>query len=143
MNNLNDILKINLDEISLLDIDEEILIKLKSCDYIMQSNFYFWLINKINSLENTKNLIELSHCHFLMSYFLYVIFTPICYEKLAFYHANKANEISPSLKYKEWLLMFAMLPNGFIKPFDTIKLAEDVLKLNPSSQIANVIISMF
>ena len=143
MNNLNDILGINLDKISLLDIDEEILIKLKSCDYIMQSNFYFWLINKINSLENTKNLIELSHCHFLMSYFLYVIFTPICYEKLAFYHANKANEINPSLKYKEWLLMFAMLPNGFIKPFDTIKLAEDVLKLNPSSQIANAIISMF
>ena len=143
MNNLNDILKINLDETSLLDIDEEILIKLKSCDYIMQSNFYFWLINKINSLENTENLIELSHSHFLMSYFLYVIFTPICYEKLAFYHANKANEINPSLKYKEWLLMFAMLPNGFIKPFDTIKLAEDVLNLNPSSQIANVIISMF
>lgn len=143
MNNLNDILKINLDETSLLDIDEEILIKLKSCDYIMQSNFYFWLINKINSLENTENLIELSHSHFLMSYFLYVIFTPMCYEKLAFYHANKANEINPSLKYKEWLLMFAMLPNGFIKPFDTIKLAEDVLKLNPSSQIANAIISMF
>ena len=143
MNNLNDILGINLDKISLLDIDEEILIKLKSCDYIMQSNFYFWLINKINSLENTENLIELSHSHFLMSYFLYVIFTPMCYEKLAFYHANKANEINPSLKYKEWLLMFAMLPNGFIKPFDTIKLAEDVLKLNPSSQIANAIISMF
>ena len=143
MNNLNDILKINLDETSLLDIDEEILIKLKSCDYIMQSNFYFWLINKINSLENTENLIELSHSHFLISYFLYVIFTPMCYEKLAFYHANKANEINPSLKYKEWLLMFAMLPNGFIKPFDTIKLAEDVLKLNPSSQIANAIISMF
>lgn len=143
MNNLNDILGINLNEISLLDIDEEILIKLKSCDYHTQSNFYFWLINEINKLEATKNFTELSHCHFLMSYFLYVIFTPMCYEELAFNHANKANIIMPSLKYKEWLLMFAILPNVFIKPYDTIKLAEDVLEVNPSSEIANAIISMF
>ncbi|MGG7099164.1 hypothetical protein [Clostridium sardiniense] len=143
MNNLNDILGINLNEVSLLDIDEEMLIKLKTCDYHTQSNFYFWLINEINKLEDTKNLTELSHCHFLMSYFLYVIFTPMCYEELAFNHANKANIISPSLKYKEWLLMFAILPNGFIKPYDTIKLAEDVLEVNPSSEIANAIISMF
>ncbi|MBY0755441.1 hypothetical protein K5V21_08225 [Clostridium sardiniense] len=143
MNNLNDILGINLNEISLLDIDEEILIKLKACDYHTQSNFYFWLINEINKLENTKDFTELSHCHFLMSYFLYVIFTPMCYEELAFNHANKANTLNPSVKYKEWLLMFAILPNGFIKPYDTIKLAEDVLEVNPSSEIANAIISMF
>ncbi|GAA0069523.1 hypothetical protein UT300003_10460 [Clostridium sardiniense] len=143
MNNLNDILGINLNEISPLDIDEEILIKLKACDYHTQSNFYFWLINEINKLENTKDFTELSHCHFLMSYFLYVIFTPMCYEELAFNHANKANTFTPSLKYKEWLLMFAILPNEFIKPYDTIKLAEDVLEVNPSSEIANAIISMF
>lgn len=143
MNNLNDILGINLNEISLLDIDEEILIKLKVCDYHTQSNFYFWLINEINKLEDTKDFTELSHCHFLMSYFLYVIFTPVCYEELAFNHANKASIIAPSLKYKEWLLMFAILPNGFIKPYDTINLAEDVLEVNPSSEIANAIISMF
>ncbi|MDU3351996.1 MAG: hypothetical protein E7E72_18055, partial [Clostridium sp.] len=61
MNNLNEALKLNLDKVSIFEIDEEKLIELKSYDYYMQTNFYFWLINRINYFEDEKLYDELAY----------------------------------------------------------------------------------
>ncbi|MEG1480908.1 hypothetical protein [Clostridium sp.] len=142
MTNLNDILGINLEETPLLHIDEEILIKLKSCNYNTQSDFYFFLVDKINNLDVT-NAVLLAHCHFLMSYFLYVIFTPLKHESIAFFHGKRANSLNPSLKYKEWLLFFSLNSNNLFKRYDLLKLCEEVLELNPSSEIATTIMTLY
>lgn len=143
MNNLKDILGIDLNMVSILDIDEEILIKLKNSDSYTQSNFYFWLINKINELEKENDNFSLAHAHFLMSYYLYIIFTPLYYEEISFNHGMKAENLSPSLKYKEWLLMFAMTEKNFLNSYDALKYAEDILEVNPNSEIAKFVSSMF
>jgi hypothetical protein len=143
MNNLNEALKLNLDKISIFEIDEEKLIELKSYDYYMQTNFYFWLINKINYFEDEKLYDELAYAHYLMSYFVFIILTPLSYEDLAFNHINKALKYKNNLKYKEWLLIFSTLPNNFIKTYDAIKIDEEVIEKDPSSTLANTILQMF
>ena len=143
MNNLNEALKLNLNDISIYEIDEEKLIDLKSYDYYMQTNFYFWLIDKINFFENEKRYDELAYSHYLMSYFIFIILTPLSYENLAFNHINKALRYKNELKYKEWFLIFSTLPNNFIKTYDAIKIAEEVIDENPNSTLANTILQMF
>ena len=143
MNDLNEILDLNLNKISIYEINEEKLIALKSCDYYIKNNFYFWLINKINSLE-IKNLHkELAYAHYLMSYYIFIVLTPLSYEELAFYHIEKALKYDDNIDYKEWTLIFATLPTPFLKAYDAIKIAEEVLEKNPSSNLANTILQIF
>lgn len=142
MVNLNDILGINLNEIPLIDINEELLIKLKEGNFNVQNDFYFFLINKINELENGDSKL-LAHLHFLMSYFLYIIFTPLNHESLAFFHAKKANSLINSIKYKEWLLFFSLNSNNLFNTYDLLNLCEEVLDINPTSEIANMIKSLY
>lgn len=143
MNDLNEIFKLNLDEVSIYEINEEHLIELKNHDYYMKNNFYFWLINKLYSLEDSNNCDELAYTHYLMSYYIFVVLTPLNYESLAFTHIKKCLNYSNNIKYKEWLLIFSTLQNSFLKPYEAIKKSEEVLKENPDSSIANTILQLF
>lgn len=143
MEDLNEILKLNLDEVSIYEINEEHLIEFKNHDYYIKNNFYFWLINKIYSLEESNNCDELAYAHYLMSYYIFVVLTPLNYESLAFNHIKKCLSFSNNIKYKEWLLIFSTLPNSFLKPYEAIKKAEEVIKENPDSSIANTILQLF
>lgn len=143
MNNLNSVLDLQLDSINLFAITEEKLLLFKSENYYTQSNMYFYLINKSYILENENKLDDLAYCHYLISYFVFIILTPLCYEELAYTHSLKATKLSTDCKYKEWLLIFGTLPNNFMKVYDILKLAEEVLALNPESTIANTIIDMY
>jgi len=42
MNDLNEILDLDLNKISIYEINEEKLVALKNCDYYLRNNFYFW-----------------------------------------------------------------------------------------------------
>ncbi|MGL5087366.1 MAG: hypothetical protein ACRC68_16895, partial [Clostridium sp.] len=90
-----------------------------------------------------NKLHELAYCHYLISYFIFIILTPLCYEELAFTHSLKSTNLSTDCKYKEWLLIFGTLPNNFMRVYDILKLAEEVLVSNPESTIANTIIDMY
>lgn len=143
MNDLNEILDLDLNKISIYEINEEKLVSLKNCDYYIKNNFYFWLINKINTLE-TKNLYkELAYCHYLMSYYIFIVLTPLSYEELAFYHIQKALKYDDNIDYKEWILIFSTLPTPFLKPYDAIKISEEVLEKDPNSNLANTILQIF
>lgn len=143
MNNLKDILGIDLNTISILDIDEEILIKLKNHDYYTQSNFYFYLINKLNELEETDDLISLAHVNFLISYYVYIIFNPLFFEEISFKHGVKAIKLNPCLKYKEWILLFATTEKNLLKPYYALTYSEEILSENPNNELAKFITSMF
>lgn len=143
MNNLNTILDLQLNSVNLFSIDEEKLIALKAEDYYTQSNLYFYLINKSYELEKEHKTDELAYCHYLISYYVFIILTPLCYEELSFTHSLKSTKLSNDVKYKEWLLVFATLPNNFMKVYDILKLAEAVLEISPQSKIANTIIQMY
>lgn len=143
MNNLNTVLDLQLNSVSLFSIDEEKLLALKTEDYYTQSNLYFYLINKSYELQKENKTDELAYCHYLISYYVFIILTPLCYEELAFTHSMKATKLSCDVKYKEWLLIFATLPNNFMKVYDILKLAEEVLETTPESNIANTIIQMY
>lgn len=143
MNNLNTVLDLQLNSINLFSIDEEKLIALKAEDYYTQSTLYFYLINKSYELEKENKIDELAYCHYLISYYIFIILTPLCYEELAFNHSLEATKLNDNIKYKEWLLIFATLPTQFMKVYDILKLAEDVLEVTPDSNIANTIIQMY
>ena len=143
MNDLNEILGLNLNLAEIFDINEEKLILLKDEDYFIKNNFYFWLLNKLMILENKKDNKTLAYGYYLMSYYLFVILTPICYEDLSFNYINKAMNLEDNLTYKEWYLIFATLPKNYIKVYDAIKLAEEVLKDNPESNLSKAILEMF
>ena len=143
MNNLNTVLNLDLNSVSLFSIDEEKLIAFKTENYYTKSNFYFWLINKSYELEKENKNDELAYCHYLISYYIFIILTPLCYKELAFAHSLKATKLASDIKYKEWLLIFATLPHNFMKIYDILKLSEEVLEINPDSSIANTIIQMY
>lgn len=143
MDNLNTVLNLDLNSISLFFIDEEKLLAFKSEDYYTQSNFYFWLSKKSYELEKEKKTDELAYCHYLISYYIFIILTPLCYEELAFTHSLKATKLSSDIKYKEWLLIFATLPHNFMKVYDILKISEEILEIKPESSIANTIIQMY
>ena len=143
MNDLNEVLDLNLNEISIYEINEEKLIALKSCDYYLKNNFYFWLINKIHALDDKNLYKELAYAHYLMSYYIFIVLTPLSYEELAFYHIQKALKYDDNIDYKEWILIFSTLPTPFLKTYDAIKMAEEVLEKNPSSNLANTILQIF
>lgn len=143
MNNLNSVLDLQLDSVNLFSIDEEKLLSFKTENYYTQSNMYFYLINKSYTLKKENKVDELAYCHYLISYFIFIILTPLCYEELAFTHSLKASKLSCDIKYKEWLLIFGTLPNNFMKVYDILKIAEEVLVNNPESNIANTIIQMY
>ena len=143
MNNLNAALNLNLNNISIMDIDEENLILLKSEDYYIQSNFYFWLINTINELEEMNKIEELAYANYLMSYFVFIILTPLCYEEIAFNHIKKSIKLSKKIKFKEWLLIFSTTSKSLLSTYDSIKIAEEVLSENPNSTLAKTIIEMY
>ncbi len=143
MNDLNEVLDLNLNKISIYEINEEKLVALKSCDYYLKNNFYFWLINKINSLESKNLNKELAYAHYLMSYYVFIVLTPLSYEELAFYHIEKALKYDDNIDYKEWMLIFATLPTPFLKAYDAIKIAEEVIEKDPASNLANTILQIF
>ena len=78
-----------------------------------------------------------------MSYYIFIVFTPLSYEELAFYHIEKALKYDDNIDYKEWILIFSTLPTQFLKPYDTIKIAEEVLEKDPNSNLANTILQIF
>lgn len=143
MNDLNEILGLNLSLAEIFDINEEKLILLKDEDYFIKNDFYFWLLNKLMILENKKDIKALAYGYYLMSYYLFIILTPICYEDLSFNYINKAINLEDNLTYKEWYLIFATLPKNYIKVYDAIKFAEEVLKDNPESSLSKAILEMF
>lgn len=143
MNNLNAALNLNLNNISIMDINEENLILLKSEDYYIQSNFYFWLINTINELEEINKIEELAYANYLMSYFVFIILTPLYYEEIAFNHIKKSIKLSKKIKFKEWLLIFSTTSKPFLSTYDSIKIAEEVLSENPNSTLAKTIVEMY
>jgi len=78
-----------------------------------------------------------------MSYYVFIVLTPLDYEKLAFYHIEKALKYDDNIDYKEWMLIFATLPNPFLKAYDAIKMAEEVIEKDPNSNLANTILQIF
>ena len=142
MNDLKEVLNLDLDNISIFKINEEKLIELKNCDYYIKNNFYFWLINKIYSLEDINNK-ELAYAHYLMSYYIFIVLTPLSYESLAFNHIKKALKYDDDIKYKEWILIFSTLSTPYLKPYDAIKIAEEVIEKDETSTLANTILQIF
>lgn len=143
MKDLNEILGLNLNSAEIFHIDEEKLILLKEEDYFAKNDFYFWLLNKLMYLEDKNDKKSLAHGYYLMSYYLFVILTPLCYEDLSFNYIKKAISLDNNINYKEWYLIFATLPKNYIKVYDAIKIAEEVLEENPESNLAKVILEMF
>ena len=143
MNNLIDALKLNLYKCTIFEIDEGKLINLKNYDYIIQNKFYFYLINRLHYYEENKMIKELAYSHYLLSYYLFIVLMPIEFENLSFYHIKKAIELDNNLQYKEWYLIFATLPTPYIKTYDAMKIAEEVIKHNNDSNIARIILSMY
>ena len=143
MKDLNEILGLNLNLSEIFDINEEKLILLKDEDYFIKNDFYFWLLNKLMYLENNNDKKSLSYGYYLMSYYLFIILTPLCYEDLSFNYIKKAISLDNNINYKEWYLIFATLPKNYINTYDAIKIAEEVLEKNPDSNLAKVILEMF
>ncbi|MGG7058563.1 hypothetical protein ACQPUY_01250 [Clostridium nigeriense] len=143
MNDLKEVLNLNLDNISIFEINEEKLIELKNCDYYLKNNFYFWLINKIYYFEDTNNNKDLAYAHYLMSYYIFIVLTPLSYESLAFNHIKRALKYDDNIKYKEWILIFSTLPTSYLKQYDAIKIAEEVINEDPTSSLANTILQIF
>ena len=143
MKDLNEILGLNLNSAEIFHIDEEKLILLKEEDYFAKNDFYFWLLNKLMYLEDKNDKKSLAYGYYLMSYYLFVILTPLCYEDLSFNYIKKAISLDNNINYKEWYLIFATLPKNYIKVYDAIKIAEEVLEENPESNLAKVILEMF
>lgn len=137
MKELNELLKINLDEINLFDINEDNLIVFKEENYYTKSNFYFWLLNKLTDLDSENNITELAYGHYLASYYLLIILTPFCYEKLAFSHCKKALDLDENLKYKEWMLIFSSY--NLLTVEEMSLLATCVLENNPDSLLAKTL----
>lgn len=136
---------INIKEVpkSITEINEEHLISFKSENYHTQVKFYFFLLSFQQKLEDTSNKEDLAYCYYLISYYLFIVLTPINYEEIAFNYAKKSTNLSTSIKYKEWLLIFGTLPNSFIPVYELINLAEEVISINSESTIANAILSNF
>lgn len=143
MNDLKEVLNLDLDNISIFEINEEKLIELKNCDYYLKNNFYFWLINKIYYLEDTANNKEIAYAHYLMSYYIFIVLTPLSYESLAFTHIKKSLKYDDDIKYKEWILIFSTLSTNYLKPYDAIKIAEEVIEKDETSTLANTILQIF
>lgn len=143
MKDLNEILGLNLNSAEIFDIDEEKLILLKEEDYFTKNDFYFWLLNKLMYLEEKNDKKALAYGYYLMSYYLFIILTPLCYEDLSFNYIKKAIFLENNVIYKEWYLIFATLPKNYIKTYDAIKLSEEVLEKNPESNLAKAILEMF
>lgn len=143
MNDLKEVLDLDLNIISIYELNEEKLIALKTCDYYLKNNFYFWLINKINNLEENNNTKELAYAHYLMSYYIFIVLTPLAYEELAFNHIKKSLKYGNNTEYKEWILIFATLSTSYLKPYDAIKIAEEVIEKDPTSNLANTILQIF
>lgn len=143
MNDLKEVLDLDLDTIPIYEINEEKLIALKTCDYYLKNNFYFWLINKINNIEENNNIKELAYAHYLMSYYIFIVLTPLYYEELAFNHIKKALKYDNNIEYKEWILIFSTLSTSYLKPYDAIKIAEEVIEKDPTSNLANTILQIF
>jgi hypothetical protein len=143
MNDLKEVLNLDLENISIFEINEEKLIELKNCDYYIKNNFYFWLINKIYSIEETNNNKELAYAHYLMSYYIFIVLTPLSYESLAFNHIKRSLKYDDDIKYKEWILIFSTLSTNYLKPYDAIKIAEEVIEKDETSTLANTILQIF
>lgn len=143
MNDLKEVLNLDLDNISIFEINEEKLIELKNCDYYLKNNFYFWLINKIYYLEDTANNKEIAYAHYLMSYYIFIVLTPLSYESLAFTHIKKTLKYDDNITYKEWILIFSTLSTNYLKAYDAIKIAEEVIEKEPTSKLANTILQIF
>jgi len=143
MNDLKEVLNLDLDNISIFEINEEKLIELKNCDYYLKNNFYFWLINKIYYFEDTSNNKDLAYAHYLMSYYIFIVLTPLSYESLAFNHIKRALKYDNNIKYREWILIFSTLPTNYLKQYDAIKIAEEVINEDPASSLANTILQIF
>lgn len=143
MNDLKEVLNLDLDNISIFEINEEKLIELKNCDYYLKNNFYFWLINKIYYFEDTNNNKDLAYAHYLMSYYIFIVLTPLSYESLAFNHIKRALKYDNNIKYREWILIFSTLPTNYLKQYDAIKIAEEVINEDPASSLANTILQIF
>lgn len=135
METLNDLFDLNLDKCSIFDITEEHLILLKTEDFHTKSNFYFYLYNKLTSLDKEKKQ-DIAYCNYLISYYLFIVMTPMYYESLAFYHGKKAFELENSIKYMEWLLLFGTLEKPLLTYEICSNLAEKILKGNPNSTLA-------
>lgn len=136
METLNDLLNLDLNKSNIFDITEEHLILLKTEDFYTQNNFYFYLYNKLLSTDSSKKK-ELAYCNYLISYYLFIVMTPLYYEELAFYHGKKAFELENSIRYMEWLLLFGTLEKPLLTYEICSNLAKQVLKENPNSALAN------
>ncbi|MGG5462051.1 hypothetical protein [Clostridium sp. B9] len=135
METLNDLLGIDLKKAKIFDINEEHLILLKTEDFYTQNNFYFYLYNKLISLDSSKSK-EFAYCNYLISYYLFIVMTPLNYEEISFFHAKKAFDIDNSVKYMEWLLLFGTLEKPLLTYEICSNLARNIKKHNPNSTLA-------
>ena len=141
MENLNTILGVNLHTASILDINEEKLLLLKSEDYYTKSDLFFLLQNEL--LKNKDNKDAYSYINYLISYYIMIILTPINYEELAYNYITEALKNSDNVLYKEWCLIFATLERPLLSNINAVSLANDVINEKPQSTIANTILMLF
>ena len=78
-----------------------------------------------------------------MSYYIFIVLTPLSYESLAFNHIKKSLKYDDDIKYKEWILIFSTLSTPYLKPYDAIKIAEEVIEKDETSTLANTILQIF
>lgn len=142
MNNLISDLEIDLININILDIDEELLIKLKEKDKTIKDKFYFYLLDRIIEAENSKDTEKISYSYYLMSYYLFLIYTPFLYEELSYKYAYRAYTLSEDFKYKEWMLFFTTIEKKLLDSNLSFKIANEILNCDPNHQIANMVILM-
>lgn len=140
METLKDLLDLDLDNCSILNITEEHLILFKTQDFQTQNKFYFYLYKKLISTDK-KDKKALAYGNYLLSYYLFIVMTPLYYEDLAFYHGKKAFEIENSTKYMEWLLLFGTLEKPLLTYELCSEIANKILKNNPNSALAKLFFS--
>lgn len=140
METLKDILSLDLDNCNIFKLTEEHLITFKTEDFYTQNNFYFYLYNRLISFSDSM-VKEKAYCNYLISYYLFIVMTPLNHEEISFYHGKKAFELHNSSKYMEWLLLFGTLEKPLLTYELCAKLAKEILKENPNSNLANFFLS--
>ncbi len=143
-----------------MNLKEEVLLSINNCDFKrfellyskMEFKFFEDLLMSL-SFEN-KNIVfysfvclllmkkECVNLHYLASSLLT---GPLCYFEGAYYsafiHFKRAIEMEPNnIELKEEILFFYEVPDQPLKKKEAIRIAEEILRIKPSSQCANRII---
>ena len=102
-----------------------------------KSNLYFLMQEALMDYEKNKELDKAAYIAHLISYYLYIVFTPINNYELSLKYARKSIEYnSTQIDYKEWILIFSESLNED----EIFEYLQEVSTKKPESSIAKYMI---